>query len=155
MEKAALEGKLTKALKSITGQHQYFYNVDSLLLPDGTITKNLIQIHDRLTEAFADLFICPQQHKHSPLQSDDDIDHERFLTDEDFVKSAVSKISDEIPTAAPDSVWFGISHVPKRPQLCTETEEIFNNDITEEEFTQSLQLHRPTQRHLPRDSPST
>ena len=58
-EKAVQEGKLTKAIKSITGQHQYFYNVDSLLLPVGTITTDPIKIHDMLTEAFAEHFICP------------------------------------------------------------------------------------------------
>ena len=31
-EKAVQEAKLTRAIKSITGQHQHFYNVDSLLL---------------------------------------------------------------------------------------------------------------------------
>ena len=46
-EKAIQEGKLTKAKKSITGQHQYFYNVDSLLLSDGTITTDPMQMHDR------------------------------------------------------------------------------------------------------------
>ena len=45
-EKAVQEGKLTKAINSITGQHQYFYNVDSLQLPDGTITTDPVQIHD-------------------------------------------------------------------------------------------------------------
>ena len=45
--------------KSIPGQRQYFFNVDSLLLPDGAITTDPIQMHDRLTEAFAGRFICP------------------------------------------------------------------------------------------------
>ena len=107
-EKAVQEGKLTKAIKSITGQHQYYYNVESLLLPDGTITTDPIQIHDRLTESFAELFICPQQHKHFPLQSEDGIDHERFLTDEDYFNTTVSKITDKIPTAVLDSIWYGI-----------------------------------------------
>ena len=48
-EKESQEGKLIKAIKSITGQHQYCYNVDTLLQPDGTVTPDPIQIHDRLT----------------------------------------------------------------------------------------------------------
>ena len=32
--KAVQEGKLTKAIKSVKGQHKFFCNVDSLLLPD-------------------------------------------------------------------------------------------------------------------------
>ena len=123
-----------EVIKSITAQHQYFYNVDSLLLPDGKITTDSIQLHDRLTEAIAEHFICPQQHKHSPQQSDDDIDHECFLKKKDCFKSSVSKISDKLPTAALDSIWYGISHVPKRTQLCTAMGDLFNKDITEEEF---------------------
>ena len=108
--------------------------MDSLLLPDGTITTDPI---NRLTEAFAEHFIYPQQHKHSPLQSDNGIDHERFLTDEDYSKSTVSKILGKIPTVALDNIWYGISHVPKSPQLCTEMEEIFNNDTMEAHSQQS------------------
>ena len=107
--------------------------MDSLLLTDGTITTDPIQIQDRLTEAFAEHFISPQQHMHSSLQSDDGIDHKRFLTNEDNFNSTVSKIFDKIPTAVLDS-WYGISHVTKRPQLCTKMEDIFNKDIAEEEF---------------------
>ena len=69
-EKAVQEGKLAKAIKSITGQHQHFYNVDSLLLSDDKIITYPIQIHSMLTDAFAERFICQQQHKHSLLQSD-------------------------------------------------------------------------------------
>ena len=66
-----------------------------------------------LTEAFAEHFICPQQHILSPLQSDDDIDPESFLTDDDYFKTIVSQISDKIPTAALVSIWYGIWQVPK------------------------------------------
>ena len=58
-EKAVQEGKLTKAIKSIAGQHQFFQNVDSLFLPNGSISTDPVQIHHRLTEAFAEHFICP------------------------------------------------------------------------------------------------
>ena len=75
-EKSVQDEKFMKAIKFITGQHQYFYNVDSLM-SHGTITTDPIQIHDRLTEAFAENFICPQQYKHSPLQSDDGMDSHR------------------------------------------------------------------------------
>ena len=80
--------------------------MDSLLLPDGTITTDPIQIQNRLTEAFTEHFICPQQHKHSPLQSDNDIDHERFLIDEEYFKTTVSKISSKITQKALDSIWY-------------------------------------------------
>ena len=79
-EKEVQEGKRTKATKFITGQHQYYYNVELLLL------------------------------------------------------SIVSKISDKTPTAALISIWYGISHVPTRTHMCTEMENIFNKDITKEEF---------------------
>ena len=46
-----------KGDKSIIGQHKYFYNADSLLLPDGTINTDPIQIHDLLTEASTKHFI--------------------------------------------------------------------------------------------------
>ena len=97
------------------GQHQYFFSVGSMLLADGMITIDPIQIHDRLTEAFAEHLMSPQLHKNSPLQSDDGIDHERFLTDEEYFKATVSKIPDKIRTAALESIRCGISHVPKRP----------------------------------------
>ena len=83
--------------------------MDPLLLPDGTI-----QIHNRLTEAFDEHFICPQQQKHVPLQTDNDIDHDRFLTDEEYFKTTVSKTFSKIPQEALDSIWYEISHVPKR-----------------------------------------
>ena len=85
-KKRVQEGKLTKETKSITGQHQNFCNLDSLLVPDETITKDPIQIHDRLTKAFVENFTYPQRHKHSPLQSDNSIEHERLLTDEEYFK---------------------------------------------------------------------
>ena len=88
-EKADQKGKLMKVIKFITGQHQYFYNVDSLMLPVGMITKDPIRIDDRLTEAFAEHIICPQQRKHSSLQSDNGRDHQRFLTDEECFKTMV------------------------------------------------------------------
>ena len=69
---------------------------DSLLLLDGTISTDLVKIHNRLTEAFGEHFICPKQRKHSPQQSDNDIDHERFITDEEYFKTTASKISIKI-----------------------------------------------------------
>ena len=74
-EKEAQERKPTKTIKSITGQHQYCYNADvgSFLLQDGSTTTGSVQIHNKLTSAFVEHFVCPQHHIHSPLQSDDGI----------------------------------------------------------------------------------
>ena len=69
-EKAVQEGNLTQAIKSITGQEQFFYNADSLLLSDGSISTDPVHIHVRLTEALAGHFICPPQHSNSPLQEE-------------------------------------------------------------------------------------
>ena len=79
-EIAAQEGRLTNDIKSITGQHQFFYIVNSLLLLDGTISTDPVQIHDKLAETFAEPFIRPQQRSHSPLQEENAIDHDKFLT---------------------------------------------------------------------------
>ena len=79
--------------KSITGQHQYFYNVESLLLQDGSITTDPVQTHNKLTKAFAEHFVCPQYHIHSPLQADDGVEHERFFTD---FKTTVTQITNTI-----------------------------------------------------------
>ena len=87
--------------------------MDSLLLPDGMITTDPVLIHDRLTEAFAEQFVCPQQHIQSPLQTDNGIEQERFLTDETNFKTIVSQILDKIPKEALNSIWYRISHVPK------------------------------------------
>ena len=44
------------------------------------------------------------------------------------------KITDKIPGDVLDSIWHGISHVPKRQQLCKDMEEKFEKAITEDEF---------------------
>ena len=109
-----LHGKLTKEIKSTRGQHRLFYNMNSLLLPDGSISSDPVQIHHRLTEAFAEHFICPQQHSCSPLQDENAIEHEKFLTDKAYFKSVVAIISEKIPGEALDSIWYGILHVSKK-----------------------------------------
>ena len=105
---AVQECKLTKAINLSQDSN----NVDSPPLPDGTITTDPTQKHNRLRK---------------------DYDHECFLIDDNYFKSIVAKISDKIQTAAIDSIGYGISQVPKRPQLCIETDDIFKG-ITEEEF---------------------
>ena len=67
-------------------------------------------------------------------QSDEWIEHERFLPNEDYFKTAVSKISDKIASETLESIWYGISQVHKRPQICTDMDEIFNEEIKDEEF---------------------
>ena len=49
-------------------------------------------------------------------------------------------LCDKIPAEALDSIWYGISPVPKRPQLCKGTEEIFEKAITEEEFNSVIAI---------------
>ena len=64
-------------IKNISVLLQYFYNLDSLLLPYETISTDPIQIHNRITEAFVEHVICPQWQSHSPLQADEDV----FISD--------------------------------------------------------------------------
>ena len=45
------------------------------------------------------------------------------------------EIFGKIPSEAIERIWYGISHVPRRPQLCTDINEIFDRDITEKEFS--------------------
>ena len=47
--------------------------LNSLLLEDGSISTDLVQIHNKLTDAFAEHFVCPQRHMQSPLQTEDGI----------------------------------------------------------------------------------
>ena len=78
---------------------------------------DLIQIYDKLTEAIADHFVCPHKHKYSPMQSDERIEHERFLTDKDNFKTVISQITEKIPEVARESIWYGISHVKEWKNL--------------------------------------
>ena len=58
--------KAVQKLNSINSQHQFSYDVDSNLLPDGTMSRVPMQIHDLLTETNKKYFVCSQQDKHSP-----------------------------------------------------------------------------------------
>ena len=113
-EKTVQVKKLTKAIKSITDQHQYFYNVDSLLQENGSITKYPVQIHNKLTGAFAEYLVFTQHLERSPLQADDGIENERFLTDKEYSKTTAAHITTKIHEDALESIWYGISHVLKR-----------------------------------------
>ena len=113
----------------MAGQHQYYYNVDSLLLQDGTITTDSVQIHNKLTEVLAEHFVCPQHHIHSPFQADDVIEHEGFLTHKDYFEITVAQFTKQIPEEALDSIQYGISDVPQRPQLCKDMDAIFDKEI--------------------------
>ena len=55
---------------------------------------------------------------HSPLREENAIENKKFLTDREYFKAVETKISVKIPREALDIVWYGISHVPKTPQLC-------------------------------------
>ena len=79
--------------------------MDSLLVPDGSISTDPVQIHERLTRAFTEHFICPQQYSHSALQEENEIDHKRFLMDKEFLKTVVTKISERIPGEALSQTW--------------------------------------------------
>ena len=94
--------------------------MDSLLFLDGSISTDPVHIHDRLTEEFAEHFICPQKHRHSPLQEENTIEHEKFLKDKEYFKSVVMKISDKIQ----EKHWTasGIeSHTSRRDHSSTRT----------------------------------
>ena len=72
--------------------------MDSLLQKIGSITTDSVQIHNKLTEAFAEHLACPQHHIHSPLQADDGIELERFLAEKVFQDNSGTdnkKISDD------------------------------------------------------------
>ena len=51
-----------------------------------------------------------------------------------MLQESIDENIGEIPGEALDSIWYGISHLPKRPQLCKDTEDIFEKAISEEEF---------------------
>ena len=106
--------KTNQGYKSTTDQHQYFCNVGSLLQEDGSITTDLAQIHNKLT--------------------DDGIEHQRFLTDRGYFKTTVAQITTKISEDALESIWYGISHVSQKLQLCTDMEAIFYREITLDEF---------------------
>ena len=107
--------------------------MESLLLQDGTIKTDPVQIHNKVTEAFVEHFACPQHHIYSPLQVDDGIGHERTLTDKEYFKTKVAQFTKTLEGAF-GSIWYGIFHVPQRPQLCTDMETIFDKEIMLDEF---------------------
>ena len=137
-EASVQQGKLARVIKSMTGTYSAFYAVDSLLLPDGTITVDPLLIHQTLTAAFTEHFKCPEHHRQSALQQTEGIDHSRFLSDKYYFLQQTAQ--HHIPQDIIEHVWAGVQAVPNQGPLQQDMEAIFAEPITLADFQEAVRL---------------
>ena len=136
-ELSVQQGRIGKAIRSMVGKYNMFYDVDALTLDDGSITTDPIRIHRILSAAFEDHFDCPPAHRHSPLQSPD-TDPWRFITDRTYFDSCNAQ--HHIPPDVLDTIWSGTQAVPNANALRQDMEDIFLAPVTFDEFQNIIQL---------------